>query len=76
MQDSNSKKTQLDKKKFIKSFILASEVMENLRIKELPLIDIQTTIQQLLPLYSGVNSGVSPTSGLIEQQRLFAKGRD
>lgn len=64
-------------RKYITAWRAASKVLAETRARELPLID---TVKGLLSLLPAFNASVRerkavPTSGLIEQQRIFQRAR-
>ena len=67
----------LDGSEWVKCWQRASQRMEQLRREELDRIDLAQVIQALEESYLAARAAMerSTTSGLVEQQALFMRGR-
>ena len=63
--------------KYIAAYREAARIMDALRAAELPSVSTTKTLISLLPAFEACvrERPVSNTSGLIEQQRIFARAR-
>ena len=68
----NSSETE---KKYIAAWKKAGTLLEDVRARELPLVDTVKGLQSLLPAFAACvkERKVSATSGLIEQQKIFSR---
>lgn len=66
-----------DAKKRISAWKRASQVLADVRARELPQIDTVKGLQSLLPAFARCIEQRQPSnySGLIEQQRVFCRAR-
>jgi hypothetical protein len=68
-------KSDKNHREFIEAWRKAARVLHEVRARELPEIDTVAGLQSLLPAFAASvrQTELRPSSGLLEQQRIFAR---